>query len=224
MPTITVENYVKQIYLEQQRCPGKLVALGALAGTMSVVPGTVTTMVKSLADAGLAAYEPRQGVKLTRKGEKLALSMLRRHRLIELFLIQVLNVDWSEVHAEAEELEHALSDRLIERIDDFLGNPRFDPHGDPIPDATGAVHDHSSKPLSTVAPHSRMTVVRVLDQDQAFLSFVARHGMKPGASVTVLETDPAAESVTVQPDGHGRVVLALSAASKLLVAAHAGRG
>src|SRR5260221_8818717 len=120
VPSITVENYLKQLYLTQQGTPEKLVAMGKLAGAMGVVPGTATTMVKALADSGLVAYEPRGGVKLTRGGEQLALHVLRRHRLVELFLVKVLGLDWSEVHDEADELEHAISEKVLEKIDQYL--------------------------------------------------------------------------------------------------------
>src|SRR5947208_2870016 len=133
MASITVENYLKQLYSEQQRAGGELVSMGRLASAMGVVPGTVTTMVKALADSGLVTYEPREGVRLTRGGEQLALHVLRRHRLVELFLVKVVGLDWSEVHAEAEELEHAISDKVLEKIDALLGHPSVDPHGDPIP-------------------------------------------------------------------------------------------
>src|SRR3954471_22276852 len=141
MPSSTVENYVKQIYLEQQaeRDPAGLVAMGRLATAMGVVPGTATSMIKTLADSGLVIYEPRGGVRLTHGGEQLALHVLRRHRLVEVFLVKVLGLDWSEVHAEAEELEHAISDKVLERMDDVLGRPRVDTPGDPIPSAKGKV-------------------------------------------------------------------------------------
>src|SRR5438552_11462290 len=141
MATSTVENYIKQLYLEQQEQPGQRVPMGRLAAAMGVVPGTATTMVKALADAGLVAYEPRGGVRLTRGGEQLALHVLRRHRLVELFLVKVLGLDWSEVHDEAEELEHSVSDKVLERIDQYLGRPAADPHGDPIPTAKGKLAD-----------------------------------------------------------------------------------
>src|SRR2546421_11449826 len=138
MASVTVENYLKQLYLEQQRAAdGELVAMGRVASAMGVVPGTATTMVKALADSGLVAYEPRGGVKLTRGGEQLALHVLRRHRLVELFLVKVLDLDWSEVHEEADNLEHAISDKVLEKIDGYLGRPSVDPHGDPIPVAKG---------------------------------------------------------------------------------------
>src|ERR1700748_2811268 len=138
MHSSTVEDYLKQIYLEQQStAPGQLVQMGKLALAMGVVPGTATSMVKALADSGLVAYEPRGGARLTRGGEQLALHVLRRHRLVELFLVKVLGLDWSEVHAEAEELEHAVSEKVLEKMDAFLDHPRVDPHGDPIPPARG---------------------------------------------------------------------------------------
>src|SRR3954468_10456586 len=133
MPSSTVENYLKTLYAEQQAAGGDLVPMGALAAAMNVAPGTATAMVKALADAGLADYEPRGGVRLTAKGEKLALHVLRRHRLGGLFLVEVLGLDWSEVDEEAEELEHAISDKVLDRIDALLKFPQVDPHGDPIP-------------------------------------------------------------------------------------------
>ncbi len=111
--------------------------MGQLASALGVVPGTATTMVKTLAESGLVHYEPYMGVRLTPAGEKLAALVLRRHRLIELFLVKVLGMNWSEVHDEAERLEHAVSERLIDRIDDMLGRPSVDPHGDPIPGPEG---------------------------------------------------------------------------------------
>ena len=121
--------------------------MGKLATAMGVVPGTATTMMEALADSGLVAYEPRGGVRLTRGGARvLALHVLRRHRLVELFLVQVLGMDWSEVHPEAEELEHAISDKVLERIDTLLGHPSVDPHGDPIPPPRGR-----SRPADTTA-------------------------------------------------------------------------
>src|SRR5580698_1593569 len=148
MPSSTVENYLKQLYLEQQAGADPLVPMGRLASAMGVVPGTATSMIKTLADSGLVDYEPRGGVKLTRGGEQLALHVLRRHRLVELFLVRVLKLDWSEVHAEAEELEHAISDKVLEKIDDLLGRPRADPHGDPIPTAKGQVIEARRRSLA----------------------------------------------------------------------------
>src|SRR5580700_4576775 len=141
MATITVENYLKKLYLEQHAADGDRVAMGRLASAMGVVPGTATSMVKALSDSGLVEYQRRGGVRLTSRGEQLALHVLRRHRLVELLLVKVLGLDWSEVHEEAESLEHAISDRVLERIDAILGHPTVDPHGDPIPTSKGQLHE-----------------------------------------------------------------------------------
>ena len=133
----TVENYLKAIFHAQLRLPRKsdLVPMGQVAAALGVVPGTATTMVKALSDSGLVKYEPYAGVRLTQSGDKLAATVVRRHRLIEMFLVKVMGMSWSEVHDEAERLEHATSDRVIARIDEMLGHPAVDPHADPVPEA-----------------------------------------------------------------------------------------
>src|SRR3954468_4257963 len=164
MPSSTVENYLKKIYLEQQAAADKLVSMGRLASVMGVVPGTATSMIKALPDSGLVSYEPRSGVRLTSGGEQLALHVLRRHRLVELFLVKVLGLDWSEVHEEAEELEHAISDKVLERMDVVLGRPSVDPHGDPIPTAKGKLDDHRYASLADCDINRPVRVTRVIDQ------------------------------------------------------------
>ena len=141
MATSTVEDYLKAILIEEQRSPDTLVTTGRIATAIEVAPGTATSMVKTLAESGLVSYEPYSGVRLTQEGRRLATHVLRRHRLVELFLVQVLEMDWSEVHEEAERLEHAVSERLLERMDEMLGSPSVDPHGDPIPDAAGRLEE-----------------------------------------------------------------------------------
>src|SRR5882724_918609 len=169
MPSITVENYLKQLYLEQQNVSEELVPMGKLASAMGVVPGTATSMVKALADSGLVAYEPRFGAKLTKGGEQLALHVLRRHRLVELFLVKVLGLDWSEVHDEAEELEHAISEKVLQRIDKLLGHPSVDPHGDPIPTAKGKVSEERLVRLPESETGAKVRIARIVDQDARFL-------------------------------------------------------
>src|SRR5438045_860738 len=141
LPSSTVENYLKAIYHGQLLLPAdiRLVPMGQVAAALNVTPGTATTMVKALAESDLAEYEPYTGVRLTPAGEKLAVLVLRRHRLVELFLVQVMGMSWAEVHDEAEQLEHVVSERLIERIDEMLGRPTQDPHGDPIPNPDGEI-------------------------------------------------------------------------------------
>src|SRR5882762_11211770 len=141
LPSSTVENYLKAIYQGQSTLPAgqRLLPMGQVASAVGVTPGTATTMVKALAESGLAEYEPYSGVRLTRAGQQLAGLVLRRHRLVELFLVQVMGMSWAEVHDEAEQLEHVVSERLIERIDEMLGHPTHDPHGDPIPTPEGEI-------------------------------------------------------------------------------------
>ena len=218
MATSTVENYLKQLYLEQQQTPGMLVPMGKLATVMGVVPGTATSMVKALADSGLVTYEPREGVRLTPGGEQLALHVLRRHRLVESFLVRVLGLDWSEVHEEAEELEHVISDKVLARIDHYLGHPSVDPHGDPIPSAAGAVADvRRLRSLVDCALGRPVRVARVIDQDPPFLQFVERCGLTPGVTVTVASRDPLAASVVIQPQHQRPITLGTAAAAKILV-------
>src|SRR4051812_20415600 len=200
VPSVTVENYLKQLYLEQQRATEPLVSMGKLATAMNVVPGTATTMVKALADSGLVEYEPRGGVRLTHGGEQLALHVLRRHRLVELFLVKVLGLDWSEVHIEAEELEHAISEKVLEKIDALLGRPSVDPHGDPIPLANGKVEPSPITSLADCPLHQKLRVARVLDQDVAFLQFLDRIGLTPGTNLVVEQRDTSAAAVVVRPD------------------------
>jgi len=135
--SLTVENYVKTIYLITQSQDGRPANTGQIAAVLEVSPGTVTSMLKTLDAARLASHRPYEGVVLSRAGEVLALRIIRRHRLVELFLMRTLGMSWDEVHDEAEHMEHAVSDLLIDRIDDYLGHPEVDPHGDPIPRGDG---------------------------------------------------------------------------------------
>jgi DtxR family transcriptional regulator, Mn-dependent transcriptional regulator len=218
MASSTVENYLKQLYLEQQNAPGELVSMGKLASAMSVVPGTATTMVKALADSGLVSYEPRGGVKLTRGGEQLALHVLRRHRLVELFLVRVLGLDWSEVHDEAEELEHSISDKVLDRIDALLEHPSVDPHGDPIPPAKGRPQPAPPREsLADCEPDHPYRIARVIDQSPAFLQFVHRCGLVPGVTIALERRDEIADAIRVRPVRGEAVTLGTAAAMKVLV-------
>jgi DtxR family Mn-dependent transcriptional regulator len=215
----TVENYLKAIYLGTSvlREGQRLLPMGQLATALGVAPGTATTMVKTLAESGLAEYEPYAGVVLTPAGAKLAALVVRRHRLIELFLVQVLGFGWDEVHEEAEQLEHAASNRLIDRIDEMLGRPSADPHGDPIPDAEGSFSPQNAQSLLTCPIHTSVTVTRVVDQDKAFLRFIESNDLKPGQSICVEERDAASDSVRLRGHGDRTITIGARAASKLLV-------
>lgn len=220
MASQTVENYLKTIYLAQQalREPDALVPMGQLSAALGVVPGTATAMVKALAESGLVRYEPYSGVRLTPAGVKLAALVLRRHRLIELFLVQVMGMSWTDVHEEAEQLEHVVSDRLIARIDEMLGHPDVDPHGDPIPAADGTVAAREDATLLTCPARTPVVVTRILDQDAAFLRFVDHHHLKPGSTLEIEARDEAADAVHIRAGGR-RLTLGARAAAKLLVRA-----
>jgi len=218
MATSTVEDYLKAILLEEQSRPDALVTTGRIATAIDVAPGTATSMVKALADSALVSYEPYSGVRLTEAGRQLAAHVLRRHRLVELFLVQIMGMNWSEVHEEAEELEHAISDRILERMDEMLGRPSVDPHGDPIPDAAGQVEEVELPSLATCELGEPVVVARVRDQSPDFLRLVERRGLKPGSWVVVEERDQTADLVALRlPDGVEPLSLGYRAASKILV-------
>jgi DtxR family Mn-dependent transcriptional regulator len=217
-PSSTVENYLKAIYQGQSSLTGdeRLVPMGLVASTLGITPGTATTMVKALAESGLARYEPYSGVRLSEAGEKLAGLVLRRHRLVELFLVQVMGMRWDEVHDDAEQLEHVVSERLIERIDEMLGHPTHDPHGDPIPNPDGTVTQRHLESLMTCPTGTPLRVTRIADQDPAFLRFIETHGLKPGQPVEVETRDAAADAVMLRGKDR-RMTIGARAASKLLV-------
>src|ERR687898_2796109 len=184
-----------------------LLPMGQLASSLGVAPGTATTMVKALAESGLVEYEPYNGVRLTSAGSRLAALVLRRHRLIELFLVQKLGMRWDEVHEEAELLEHVVSDRLIERIDEMLGRPEVDPHGDPIPSRDGEIIRRELDTLLTCPLNTPVTVTRVTDQDAAFLRFIESHELKPGQSIEVEARDDVSDSVRLRGKGDQRITI-----------------
>lgn len=218
LPSQTVENYLKTIFLAQASLGADdLVPMGQLASSLGVVPGTATTMVKTLSESGLVHYEPYMGVRLTSAGEKLASMVLRRHRLVELFLVKVLGMSWAEVHDDAERLEHAVSDRLIDRIDEMLGRPAFDPHGDPIPDAHGAIATRKLVDLLNTRLDAPVIVARVIDQEPDFLRFVEQCELVPGERVTVVARDPASDAVHVRTPTGRDVTIGARAAAKILV-------
>jgi DtxR family Mn-dependent transcriptional regulator len=223
LPSSTVENYLKAIYQHQVTLPpDELVPMGQIASALSVTPGTATTMVKTLAESGLVIYEPYSGVRLAPAGEKLAALVLRRHRLVELFLVEVMGMSWAEVHDEAEKLEHVVSDRLIERIDHMLGYPTADPHGDPIPGPEGTLRGGTAEPrevqtLLTCPLNTPVRVTRISDQDAGFLRFIETNDLKPGRSVEVEARDSAADAVRLRGHNRGPLTIGTRAASKLLV-------
>ena len=168
-PTLSrsIEDYLKVIYrLEQESGSAQT---SAIAEALSIAPPSVSGMVKRLADAGLVTHVPYRGVELTDAGRQQALKMLRRHRILESYLIEHLGYDWDDVHQEAEQMEHAVSDRLVDRIDTFLNHPDVDPHGDPIPRADGWVETPAHRSLSDCQADDEFRLSRVVDQSPDFL-------------------------------------------------------
>lgn len=214
--TSTVENYLKRILLLSESTDG-LVPMGAIAESLAVVPGTVTTMMKSLAVDGLVEHQPRHGVRLTAEGRRVALSMLRKHRLIETFLVKVLAMDWTKVHTEAEQLEHAISDAVLDRIDAVLGHPSTDPHGDPIPTRHGKLASQVCATLATCLVGRPLRIVRVTEQSATFLQFAEQNGLLPGTRLRVAARNLAAGIVTVEKSGARPLALSLPAAGHILV-------
>jgi len=217
MPTSTVEDYIKAIYTETQDHPDTLLPIGQLAAEIKVVPGTATSMVKSLKDAGLVHYEPRVGVRLSRQGEALALHVLRRHRLVELFLVKILKMDWSEIHEEAENLEHVVSERVLEHIDALLNHPQYDPHGDPIPSLNGEMEERQLTKLPQCNAGETRLIGRILDQEPDFLQFAERKGLVPGQEITILSKDTMADAIQIQSPICEKITLGHSVASKIEV-------
>jgi DtxR family transcriptional regulator, Mn-dependent transcriptional regulator len=218
LPSSTVENYLKAIYQGQSSLErhARLVSMGQVASALGVTPGTATTMIKTLAESGLVEYEPYSGVRLSAAGEKLAALVVRRHRLVELFLVRVMGMSWAEVHDDAELLEHVVSDRLIDRMDEMLGRPTYDPHGDPIPSPQGSIVPQQLDSLLTCPTGTLLRVTRIADQDPAFLRFIEKNNLKPGEAIEVETRDAAADSVQLRGKDR-RITIGARAASKLLV-------
>jgi DtxR family Mn-dependent transcriptional regulator len=216
--TSTVEDYLKAIFILSEERGGSVdVPLGQVATRLGVTPGTVTTMMRHLSGRELIHYQPRRGVRLSPAGRLEALRVLRRHRIIELFLVQVMQLDWADVHHEAEALEHSVSEGLLERMDQMLGQPTHDPHGDPIPSPAGELPQERLQPLAQCAPGA-YRIVRVVGDEASFLGWLQEQGFCPGSEVTLQRRDSHADTLTLGSGAsHGARTIGVSAASALLV-------
>ena len=215
MASLTIENYVKEIYKLTQT-EGVSASTGRLAEGLHVAPGTVTSMLKTLQDAGLADYIPYEGAQLTEAGMILALRVLRRHRLIELFLVRTLELSWDEVHEEAENMEHSVSALLVDKIEEYLDFPDVDPHGDPIPKSDGSVAAAQSVSLTSLDVGHSFRIVRVMEQTSEFLRYLSNDGIGIDSAGQIDQKSPSAGTMQVSWS-EGQTVLSLDAADKLRV-------
>jgi DtxR family Mn-dependent transcriptional regulator len=195
------ENYAKAVY-ELQAKGERAVGTKAVAERLGVTPASASGMLKRLADEGVVEYEPYHGARLTPEGERIALEVVRHHRLIELFLAEVLDMPWDRVHSEAEVLEHHISEELEELIAAKLGQPALDPHGDPIPDRDLAIKTEASVPLSELEPGERAIFARVSDSDGAMLRYLAEREILPGDRLAVSSKEPFGGPLIVEVAGN----------------------
>jgi DtxR family Mn-dependent transcriptional regulator len=202
--TRSVEDYLKAIY--RLSPSGRPASTSEIAHLLELSAPSVSGMVKRLSEQGLLEHVPYKGVQLTAEGRRAALRMVRRHRLIESYLVDFLGYSWDTVHAEAERLEHAVSDTLVERMAAALGHPSFDPHGDPIPAPDGSIAELDCIPLSDI-PVGRTVELRQVDESQPErLRYIASLGLRPGAIVTVTDRQPFGGPLTVESAGKRLII------------------
>ncbi|MFC5137945.1 metal-dependent transcriptional regulator [Actinomycetospora rhizophila] len=198
--TAAVDDYIKAIYAVYERGEGPA-STTALAKRLGVGASSVSGMLRKLTDQGLVEHRPYGGVRLTDDGTRAALDVLRRHRLLETYLVRELGYGWDEVHDEAEVLEHHVSRRLLDRMDARLGHPRFDPHGDPIPGADGTVAEFSGRRFATLEPGDRGQLVRVDDTEPAMLAWLREHTVELGVTLELVARRPFGGSFEVRVSG-----------------------
>ncbi|MBS9464064.1 metal-dependent transcriptional regulator [Flagellimonas sp. 389] len=198
--TRSEENYIKAIFHLGGNTP-TLVATNAIAEQMETKPSSVTDMAKKLADKGFLNYQPYQGVSLTDFGIKTALSIIRKHRLWEVFLVRKLDFSWDEVHEVAEQLEHIKSEKLIDKLDELLDFPKYDPHGDPIPTKDGIFLERDKQLLSELPINTKGVCVGVKDTSSAFLKFLDKYNIALGKTIEVLEREDFDESLHIKMEG-----------------------
>lgn len=212
----TEENYLKAIFKLSEK-DNSSVSTNAISKEMSTSAASVTDMLKRLSDKNLINYEKYKGVTLTKNGNSLATSLIRRHRLWEVFLLQQLDFSWDEVHEIAEQLEHIQSDELIERLDRFLEYPKFDPHGDPIPDADGNFTYRKQVLLSSLKEKEKGIIVGVNDHSPSFLQYLDQHKLNLGATIVVLEHFDYDSSKKINLNGSTDLILSSKVCQNLFI-------
>lgn len=210
------ENYLKAIFKISEK-EAKAASTNAIASEMQTTAASVTDMLKRLAEKHLIAYEKYRGVELSKEGNRVATALIRKHRLWEVFLVEKLGFAWDEVHDLAEQLEHVQGDNLVERLDNFLGHPKFDPHGDPIPDAEGRWAFRPQSLLATLKPGDRGVVTGVEDHTPTFLQYLDQLGLTLGAGLELLERFPYDQSVRIRTQDGREVTLSEKVGQNLYV-------
>lgn len=199
-----MQDYLKEIFHLSQS--GGVVTTAALAARLGVAPPSVTNMVKRLAELGMVDHSPYRGIELTPTGRRVAVEVVRHHRLIELYLTEFLDLPWDKVHDEAERLEHVISEDIESRMAEKLGQPDFDPHGDPIPTFEGAIQEQPTLALWEVPPGAEAVVARVSDRDSELLAYLSEIGLIPGSDVDVVDMSPYAGTQTIRVQGAEQVI------------------
>lgn len=215
--TYTEENYLKAIYSIQENNGQGQVSVNEIADKMHTRPATVTDMIKKLSEKALIHYEKYRKIELSEEGKKIALTILRKHRLWETFLSKKLHFSWDEVHEVAEQLEHIQSEKLIDKLDEFLGFPEYDPHGDPIPKHNGEIPEFLSVPLSEAEIGESYKFVGVKDTSTAFLQHLQRHGLEMGITLKLTERLPFDNSVDIELEDGSNHHLSEKIAENILV-------
>jgi DtxR family transcriptional regulator, Mn-dependent transcriptional regulator len=215
--SFTEENYLKIIYHLSTDLDGAEVSTNAVAEMAATKAASVSDMLKKLSEKKLVNYQKYQGVTLTKLGQKIALKVIRKHRLWEVFLVEKLNFTWDEVHLIAEELEHINSEKLIEKLDEFLGFPKFDPHGDPIPDQNGKFPTTVSHTLIDLKVGNEGILMGVTEHTSAFLKYLAKTGLHLGSTIKILDLNEYDHSLSVMINGETNHFLSKEAAKNLLI-------
>ena len=212
----TEENYLKAIYKGSEKENGK-VNTNAIAAITQTSAASVTDMLKRLSEKELVIYQKYKGVSLTKEGSSIATSLIRKHRLWEYFLVEKLDFSWAEVHDIAEELEHVPSDELIDKLDDFLGNPKYDPHGDPIPNADGKFTIRAQRSLDGLPVGSKGILLGVKEHDRDFLEYLSKIQISLGTDIEIIERNTYDGSLTIKVDNQSQYLISQKVSKNLLI-------
>ncbi|QQL50625.1 metal-dependent transcriptional regulator [Mucilaginibacter ginkgonis] len=215
MQTFTEENYLKAVYRLSEE--NEVVTTNQLAASLNTKAASVTDMLKKLSEKKLIDYTPYYGVSLTPAGKKIAVDVVRRHRLWEYFLVDKLNFKWDEVHEMAEELEHISSTELIDRLDEFMEFPAYDPHGDPIPDKNGRIKKNEFKPISTLAVQESGIISGIREHSVSFLQYLEKMNLLLGNKIMIIDILDFDQSVVLKVNGADNISISKDAARKILV-------